>query len=170
MSASQPNPPSYIHSSTYAKQKDEFRAKLFTLFDGDMDLFVQYDQFCEAFSQNKIGSQDFIKFTGELFKDKLDEYLPELIVIIPNIEQQNELYSIWERDIHSTATTQNKTNWTKKENIEDNPLQKCHLCQQVLFENDIDEHNSHHTSFNTQFPSLPPAAVSLGRGGGKKKK
>lgn len=166
MSASQPTPPSYIYSSNYSKQKDEFRAKLLTLFDGDMDLFVQYDEFCEAFSQNKIGSKDFLKFTGELFKDKLDEYLPELIVIMPNIEQQNELYSIWERDIHSTQT---KNNWTKK-NIEENLLQKCHICQQIIFNNDIDEHNSHHTSFNTQFPSLPPAAVSMGRGVSKKKK
>ena len=167
---SQPSPPSYIYSSTHAKQKDEFRAKLFTLFDGDKDLFDQYEQFCEAYAQKKIASQDFIKFTSELFKEKLDEYLLELIVIMPNIEQQNELHSIWERDIHS-ITTQNKNNWTtKKMNNEENHVHKCRICQQIIFESDIDEHNSHHTLFNTQFPSLPPAAISIGRGGGKKKK
>ena len=82
-----------------------------------MNLFVEYDKFCEAFSQNKITSKDFIKFTTQLFKDKLDEYLLELIVIIPNIEQQNELYSIWEKDIHPssvTTTAPNTNNWTKK--------------------------------------------------------
>lgn len=129
IASSQPVPPSFIHSSTYPKQKDEFRAKLFTLFDGDMDLFVQFDQFCEAFSQNNITSKDFIKITTQLFKDKLDEYLLELIVVIPNIEQQNELYSIWERDIHPssvTATAQNNTNWTNK-NSEGNHAHKCRI-------------------------------------------
>jgi hypothetical protein len=137
-----------------------------------MDLFVQYDQFCEAFSQNKITSQDFIKFNTQLFKDKLDEYLLELIVIIPNIEQQNELYSIWENNIHrssNTASTQNVNNWTKKDHTENN-VHKCRICQQIIFETDINEHNSYHKEFNTQFPSLPTTAVPVGRTNGKQKK
>lgn len=138
-----------------------------------MNLFMNYDTFCEAFSQNKITSDDFIKFTTELFKDKLEEYLLELIVIMPNIEQQNELYSIWEKNIHSSSvtktTTQTTSNWTKK-NADGNQIHKCRICRQIMFDTDIDEHNSYHTEFNTQFPSLPAAAVSIGRGGGKKKK
>jgi hypothetical protein len=39
-----------------------------------------------------------------------------------------------------------------------------------MFESDTDEHNSYHTEFNTQFPSLPTSAVPLGRSNGKKKK
>jgi len=136
-----------------------------------MNLFDEYDKFCEAFSQNKITSKDFIKFTTQLFKDKLDEYLLELIVIIPNIEQQNELYSIWEKDIHGSLITavQNTSNWTKK-NANENNIYICRICRQIMFETDTDEHNSYHTEFNTQFPSLPAAAVSIGRGNGNKKK
>ncbi|CAM2700391.1 unnamed protein product [Rotaria socialis] len=169
--SSQPVAPSYIFASSYSKQKDEFRAKLFNLFDGDMNLFIQYDQFCEAFSQNKITSNDFITYTTQLFKDKLDDYLLELIVIMPNIERQNELYSNWKKDNDSTVlvATQSKTNWTKKDSNEKN-IHLCRVCQQIMFESDIDEHNSNHTEFNTQFPSLPAAAVQLGRGRGKKNK
>jgi len=139
-----------------------------------MTLFIEYDKFCEAFSQNKITSKDFIKFTTQLFKDKLDNYLLELIVIIPNIEQQNELYSIWEKDIHpssvtTTTTAQNTNNWTTK-NIDENKIHKCRICRQIMFESDTDEHNTYHTEFNTQYPSLPPSAVPLGRSSEKKKK
>jgi hypothetical protein len=134
-----------------------------------MNLFLEYDKFCEAFSQNKITSKDFIKFTTELFKNKLDEYLLELIVIIPNIEQQNELYSIWENDIHPLSTTQNTNNWTRN-TLDENNIHKCRICRQIMFQTDTDEHNSYHTEFNTEFPSLPTAAVSIGRNSGKKKK
>jgi hypothetical protein len=168
MPSSQPVPLSYIYSSTYPKQKDEFRAKLFTLFDGDINLVLQYDQFCEAFSQNKITSKDFIEFTTRLFNDKLDQYLLELIMIIPNIEQQNELYSIWENDLHP-STTQNANNWTKKNHMENN-VHKCRICQQIMFETDTIEHNLYHPEFNTQFPSLSTAAIPIGRSNGKKNK
>jgi hypothetical protein len=130
-----------------------------------MTLFTEYDKFCEAFFQNQIKSKDFIKFTTQLFKDKLDEYLLELIVIIPNIEQQNELYSIWKKDIH--PTTQN--NWAKK-TVDEKAIHICHICRQIMFESGIDEHNSYHPEFTTQFPSLPAAALPLGRASGKKKK
>jgi len=139
-----------------------------------MNLFVEYDKFCEAFSQNRIPSKDFIKYTSQLFKDKLDEYLLQLIVIIPNIEQQNELYLIWKNDIHPSSSSsvtqvQNTNNWTKKK-LDENSIYICRICQQIMFETDTDEHNSHHAEFNTQFPSLPAAAVPIGRGNGKKKK
>ncbi|CAF0740473.1 unnamed protein product [Rotaria sordida] len=171
--SSQPAPPSFIFTPSYSKQKDEFRTKLFNLFDGDMNLFMEYDKFCEAFSQNKIASKDFLSYTTQLFKDKFDEYLFELIVIMPNIERQNELYSNWKKDNPSTSlsssVTQNKNNWTQK-NFDEKNIHTCHICQQIMFESDADEHNSYHTEFNTQFPSLPTAAVPIGRGKGKKKK
>jgi hypothetical protein len=138
-----------------------------------MTLLINYDKFCDAFSQNQITSKDFIKFTTQLFNDKLDEYLLELIVIIPNIEQQNELYSIWKNDIHPTSATttiaQNTNNWTTK-TLNEKTIHICQICRQIMFESDTDEHNSNHTEFNTQFPSLPTAARPLGRGSGKKKK
>lgn len=163
--SSQPKPPSYIITSSYAKQKDEFRAKLFTLFDGDMNLFVEYDQFCEAFVENKITTNDFIAYTKQLFKDKMDEYLLDLIVIMPNIDRQNELYSIWKKD-NASKIPQSKKNWTKDSDTRN--IHLCRICQQIMFESDVEEHNSNHMEFNTQFPSLPAAAVSLGRGKGKK--
>ncbi|CAF2332409.1 unnamed protein product [Rotaria sp. Silwood2] len=173
ISPSQPAPPSYVFTSSYSKQKDEFRAKLFDLFDGNMNLFTEYDTFCEAFSQNKITSKDFITYTTQLFKDKFDDYLPELIVIMPNIEQQNELYSNWKKDIQSTSLSssakQNKSNWTKK-TLDEKSIHICRICRQIMFESDVDEHNSYHTEFNSQFPSLPTAAVPIGRGRGKTKK
>ncbi|CAF0775306.1 unnamed protein product [Rotaria sp. Silwood1] len=174
ISSSQSAAPSYIFTSSHPRQKDEFRTKLFNLFDSDMNLFNEYDKFCEAFSQNKITSQDFMTYTTQLFKGKIDEYLPELIVIMPNIEQQNELYSNWKKNIQSTssstaAATQNKTTWTKKNSDEKN-IHICRICRQIMFESDVDEHNSYHTEFNTQFPSLPIASVPIGRGRGKTKK
>ena len=144
--------------------------KLFDLFDGDMNLFSEYDKFCDAFSQEKISTTDFLTYTRQLFKDKLDEYLLELIVIIPNIDQQNELYKVWKTDIHpSTTTKSNSSGWTNKKSDENN-IYVCRLCQQIMFDSDSDEHNSFHPEFNIQFPSLPAAALPLGRGSGKKKK
>ncbi|CAF1088720.1 unnamed protein product [Adineta steineri] len=164
-----PPPPSYIVTSSHAKQKNEFRAKLFDLFDGDMNLFVEYDKFCNAFAQKEITSDDFIKYTKQLFKDKIDEYLLEFIIIIPNIEQQNELYTIWKNDIHPSSTVMNTNNWTQKK-FDENNIHICRICKQILLETDIDEHNSNHPEFNTQFPSLPAAALPIGRATGKKKK
>ena len=39
-----------------------------------------------------------------------------------------------------------------------------------MFDGDAEEHNSHHAEFNQEFPSLPSAAVPLGRGKAKKNK
>ena len=132
-----------------------------------MNLLIEYDRFCEAFYQKTVTTKDFLKFTKELFKDKLNEYLLDLIVLVPNIEQQNELNTLWKTDVQS-APLQTLNNWTKKTNDE-KTIHACRLCQQITFECDIDEHNSHHTEFNTQFPSLPAATVSIGRASGRKK-
>ena len=171
--SSQTEPPSYIRNSSYFKRKDEFRTKIFELFDGDMNLFVEYDQFCEAFSQNKITTNDFIIYTMQLFKEKFNEYLLELIVIMPNIEKQNELYTRLKNDTYSASissgTPQSKSNWAKN-NLDDNNIYICLICRQIMFTIDADEHKSYHTGFDAQFPSLPTTAVSIGRGGRKKNK
>ncbi|CAF1634513.1 unnamed protein product [Adineta ricciae] len=165
-----PQPATYHFPTSYGKRKNDFHMKLFDLFDGDMNLFSEYDKFCDAFSQEKISTTDFLTYTKQLFKDKLDEYLLELIVIIPNIDQQNELYKIWKTDIHPSSTAKsNSSGWTNKKSDENN-IYVCRLCQQIMFDSDSDEHNSSHPEFNTQFPSLPAAALPLGRASGKKKK
>ena len=132
-----------------------------------MNLLIQYDGFCEAFYQKTVTVTDFLKFTKELFKDKLNEYLLDLIVLVPNIEQQNELNVLWKANMQSSPL-QTPNNWTKKTSDE-KTMHTCRLCQQIMFECDIDEHNSHHAEFDTQFPSLPAATVRIGRANGRKK-
>ena len=163
-----PSEPSYIHDSSYEMRKDEFRSKLYELFDSDMELLVHYDQFCEAFHQRVISTEDFLKFTKELFKDKLEEYLLELIVLTPDIKQQIELFTIWKSEIQ-TKTRESVKNWTTK-NLDEKSVYQCRLCQQIMFDSDSEAHNSHHPQLDAEFPSLPSSAISLGRGKGKSKK
>lgn len=137
-----------------------------------MNLFNEYDKFCQAFAEKSVNSTAFLTFTRELFQDKFNEYLLELIVLIPNIDQQNELHALWKKENPSSTAlgTAAASNWTKKNFSASEELSQCHRCRQLMFANQADEHKTHHSDFNADFPSLPAASVSLGRGKGKKSK
>jgi hypothetical protein len=155
-------PPSFIYLSSYAQAKDAFRGKLNELFDNDRTLCNEYETFCQAYYDKTIDSMNFIRLTRELLKEKFDEYLMELIVLTPNIEQQNELYDIWQCDRTSSSAV-STNNWTTTNAGPIKTIHRCHLCQQIVFDVDVEQHNSHHTEFNAEYPSLPSAAVSFGR-------
>jgi len=157
----------FVFSSSYEKDKEQFRDKLLKLFDGDMNLMIEYDKFCQSFTEKNIKSDDFLKFTRELFHEKFNEYFLDLIVLIPNIDQQNELWTFWKNE-NPTSTS----NWTKKMSVDDQRrISQCQHCHQLILDENLAEHKSHHIDFNADFPSLPSASVSIGRGkGGKKNK
>lgn len=158
----------YLYSPSYSRRKEEFQAKLFDLFDNDFDLLTEYDKFCQAYCESSIKTDDFLKFTTELFKDKLEEYLIEFITILPDIKKQIELYQIWSKEIQTQKVSAGK-NWTKKD-VDKKTIYQCHLCQQIMFDSDGEEHSSHHPQFNTDFPSLPAATIPLGRSKRKQNK
>jgi hypothetical protein len=127
-----------------------------------MSLISEYDRFCQAFAEKSIETNDFMELTRQLLGDKLDENLLDLIVILPQIEQQNELYSIWKKKEVHPVTTKNTTNWTKKDQT-NRTIYQCRVCQQIMFNSDAEEHNGYHPELENEFPSLPSAAVSIGR-------
>ena len=133
-----------------------------------MNLFTEYDRFCQAFAEKNINSTAFLSFTRELFQEKFNDYLLELIVLIPNIDQQNELYALWNKENPSSGTT--ASNWTKKPSAGSEEISQCHRCRQLMFARQAEEHKTHHSDFNADFPSLPAASVSLVRSKGKKSK
>ncbi|CAF0953192.1 unnamed protein product, partial [Didymodactylos carnosus] len=144
-----PTVPTYLYPSTYQQSKDLFRAKLYELFDGDMNLLSNYEKFCDAFITGEIDVQYFIKKTLDLFKDKSDDYILNLLLLIPNIEKQNEIYKIWLNEVHPKQTN---NCWNK---VVDSTHVQCHLCQQLLLPQDYTEHTKYHPEFQQDYPELP---------------
>ncbi|CAG9773661.1 unnamed protein product [Ceutorhynchus assimilis] len=89
------------------------------------------------FRSGAVDGKKYYQECRKIFANKFDDIFPELLVLLPVVEKQQELYE------HLSGKL--------KENII-----VCQNCQQVILKKELSEHYNHHTLEN-HFPSLGSA-------------
>ena len=159
-----PTPNDYHKPENFSVRNQKLIADIHTLLDyGNDDKFGQFKSCSKEFRGGKITAEDYdsqcIVIMG---KECFDEVFPELLVLLPDIDRQQELL-----DAHYGTKKKGKSGRrgartpvacgtvnTKSK------FYSCHMCRQVTMMKERDAHLRHHDT-DADFPSLQPTS---GRG------
>ncbi|XP_075230467.1 E3 ubiquitin-protein ligase ZNF598 [Lycorma delicatula] len=96
------------------------------------------------FRQNVLSAKDYYNHCQQAMGSDFDDIFPELIVLLPDIEKQQELWNV--HQMLSKPTT--SKNISKKSRLD-----VCTICRQVLNATDVAQHQTTHVLEN-DFPLL----------------
>ena len=100
--------------------------------------FKMFKEISGKFRSGQIGSAAYFSQCKELIEEsKISQIFPELLSLLPDIEKQQELYRL-----------QEKEPWSKG-----NSLAECPKCSQISLKRDADRHMEAH-SVEDDFPEL----------------
>lgn len=102
----------------------------------------EFKQISNMFRNGDLPSKDYYEHCKEVIGDDFTQIFPELLVLLPDIQKQQELY-----------THHVNSNGSKKF------LEVCATCNQVVLTNDLRSHLTNHTLEN-HFPVLGAQEIS----------
>ena len=94
-----------------------------------MSLVDEFRKKSQSYREGFVNVQTFYSICQELMAEKFMELFVELLVLLPDIRKQIELY-----EYHS-----NECGY-------DFRLQPCSICNQILFRNEVDYHKNYHNN------------------------
>ena len=159
-----PTPYDYHKPENFSVRNQKLIADIHTLLDyGDDDKFGQFKSCSNEFRRGEITAEDYdsrcIVIMG---KECFDEVFPELLVLLPDIDRQQELLDAHygtkkkgksgRRGAHTPVACGTVNTKSK--------FYSCHHCRQVTMMKERDAHLRHHDT-DADFPSLQAAS---GRG------
>lgn len=105
----------------------------------DQSALERFRQMSSGFRQNYLTAEDYYNHCQEAMgTSKFSEIFPELLVLLPDIEKQQELWKMYRSSRHSLKPPK---------------LDVCVVCSQVVRNTDLQQHLSAHNLEN-DFPAL----------------
>lgn len=108
----------------------------------------QFKAISKMFIHGSYRAEPYYEHCKFALKDKFDVIFPELLVLLPDISKQQELYLVHSQ--HEATNIKNRKQTKKNQNLE---LEVCATCKQVLISSDLSLHLQSH-SLENNFPKL----------------
>lgn len=99
------------------------------------EVIRDFKQYSDLFRSGTLPANKFYNHCKSLLGNSFEEVFPELLVLLPDIVKQQELYKVHVREGNSKN------------------LVVCSSCQQVVFTDELKAHNTYH-NLNEEFPAL----------------
>ena len=141
------SPPGFLNRNRKSKyiSPTDFQERNFALITSITDLlggksleFKMFKEISGKFRSGQIGSAAYFSQCKELMEErKMSLIFPELLSLLPDIEKQQELYRLQERESWSGGST----------------LTECPQCSQISLKKDADRHIEAHSA-EDDFPEL----------------
>lgn len=122
----------YIQPENFAKRNRDLIEKCMAVLNNG-EAIREFRNYSNLFRGGTLPARMFYDHCKVVLGDKFDEVFPELLVLLPDIEKQQELYK--------SHMEEGKTN----------DLVVCEGCNQILFKMEVKHHNTYH---NLDFPPL----------------
>lgn len=103
----------------------------------DNDTIMEFKTLSDKFRKGDMDAKKYHEHCRKVLGNKFDEVFPELLVLLPDIEKQQEIYKV--------LSGKSKDN-----------LVVCENCKQVIFKGELSDHYNYHRLDN-HFPSLGSA-------------
>lgn len=98
---------------------------------------MEFRKYSDLFRQDELPPKKYYAHCKEILGSHFEDIFPELLVLLPDIQKQQELYQA-----HDGASKKN--------------LLVCQKCQQVILNRELTDHYRYH-SLDNHFPSLGQA-------------
>ncbi|CAG9860455.1 unnamed protein product [Phyllotreta striolata] len=123
---------SYHQPANFQSRNQNLIQQLMTVLDNDS--IKEFKAYSDLFKNSAYPTMKYYEYCREILGDKFDNIFPELLVLLPDIDKQQELYRVLDGK-------------SKK------ALEICENCKQVIFKKELREHYNSHILEN-QFPTL----------------
>lgn len=129
----------YTPPINFEKRNQDLVSKVNMIISNELNL-EEFKVKSILFRQNMISAEDYFEHCMKTMNDKgLQEVFSELLVLLPDIKKQQELYQVYLRNLSN-------------KNIRDT-LEVCVTCHQVITGSDVKQHMVQH-SMRSNFPVL----------------
>ncbi|XP_076366144.1 E3 ubiquitin-protein ligase ZNF598 isoform X2 [Tachypleus tridentatus] len=157
----------YTQPSDFQERNHALIQAIQVILNGNMERFRSFKTFSGHFRQNLISAQEYFENCLEILgKAEFIRILPELIVLLPDINKQQELLIVLnnfkKNESDKTGGAIPKNNTSGICHFSSIQFLVCATCQQVLAKEDFHNHMAvHNPSTDNLFPSLsPPSATT----------
>lgn len=138
----------YMEPVNTVERNKKLKFKLKDLIHNNNDKFHKFKNLSFDFRTDVISAKEFDKQCKTLLgTDVYFEILPELLVLLPDLDKQQALYTLC---IDELAEFQKGLSWSLK----DRTLMQCNICNQVLLIHDANHHEIQHEMAEEGFPSM----------------
>lgn len=124
----------YIQPENFAKRNRDLIEKCMAVLDNG-DVIREFRNYSNLFRSGTLPARMFYDHCKVVLSSKFSEVFPELLVLLPDIEKQQELYKVH-----------------MEEKKKDSNLMVCEICKQIVFKKEMKHHTSYHSL--DDFPPL----------------
>lgn len=139
---------SYVAPSNSSKRNQNLVTQFQRSLKKD-DALSEFRTISQMFRDGSYNAGPYYEHCKVALGDRFNEIFPELLVLLPNIAKQQELYLVYCQDPANKAKIAGKG----ANKYASSQLEVCHVCKQVLVRDDLTEHFQSHYMENN-FPKL----------------
>ncbi|XP_044272697.1 E3 ubiquitin-protein ligase ZNF598 [Tribolium madens] len=125
-------PTNYHQPANFVARNQNLIKRAMNVLDGDT--IKEFKSYSAKFREGAMIPEDYHEYCKALLGSSFKELFPELLVLLPDIEKQQDLYRVCDGDIRKNLIV-------------------CENCSQVIFKRELGEHYNYH-ALESQFPSL----------------
>lgn len=141
--------PKYIEPINMAQRNKKLSFKLKDLIYNSTEKFHKFRNLSCDFRSDLMSAQQFYDGCNSVLGEYIFlEILPELLVLLPDIQKQQDLYILSADPI---SQMQSSKSWSL---AGDTTLSQCEICGQVIMKADASHHNSAHGGGVADYPTL----------------
>ncbi|RZC39782.1 hypothetical protein BDFB_001107 [Asbolus verrucosus] len=129
-------PTNYHQPSNVVARNQNLMKRLMDVLDNDM--INEFKAYSSQFREGTMSPDGYCDYCEAVLGANFGDLFPELLVLLPDIDKQQDLYRVCDDQIKQNLLT-------------------CENCRQVIFRRELAEHYSYH-SLESQFPSLGKSA------------
>lgn len=146
---SKPSMPQYIEPVNVSQRNKKLSFKLKDMLHQNMDKFHKFRNLSSDFRSDFIPAVEFYSGCLQVLGEYVFlEILPELLVLLPDIQKQQDLYILCAEEL---AQAQAAKSWSLSG---DATLSQCEICGQVVMKADSSNHEAGHGIGVDDFPTL----------------
>lgn len=124
----------YHQPENFSRRNRDLIEKFMSILNSN-DVIREFKNYSELFRSGTLPASKYYDHCKCILGPDFEEVFPELLVLLPDIEKQQELYKV------HTAKTDCKN------------LLVCDVCKQVVHKSELSNHNVYH-NLNEEFPAL----------------
>lgn len=129
-------PSNYHQPSNFASRNQNLIKCAMNVLDGDT--IKEFKAYSAQFRDGALSPDGYYKYCKALLGPSFKELFPELLVLLPDIERQQDLFRVCNPELRKNLVV-------------------CENCSQVVFKRELGDHYSYH-ALDSQFPSLGKSA------------
>lgn len=128
----------YRQPTNFAQRNQQLIKKLMQFMHNNNEAIIEFKKWSDAFRNGTFPANEYYNYCKSALKTNFDEIFVELLVLLPDIEKQQQLFKVYDSKLKSQQ------------------LVICENCKQVILKRELTDHYNYHTLDN-HFPSLGKA-------------